>query len=190
MNNIILSAFVLIGAILVLNPNKSESFALVGGASRIGNWIENNRANPNYLDYPPCFDLCPASIKMFDILNNHKLIQKYKPIFEAQSLFLCEEVYTKKRNCMNTMINDRIYDLEKLGWNPIDLTYYSKLEGIIGNSIKKLDKKIISLMLGTMTIMEQQINKMIELSNEEIKNVKKLANTFYIVHFNALSKLC
>ena len=83
-------------------------------------YIENSRSNYSTDKFFPCFELCHFARNIFNILENYNLVEKYKNLLNVMSLILCQESYALESECKIIMINDRIDDLKKLGFEKLN----------------------------------------------------------------------
>ena len=162
--------------------NKSYSIVIIG-------YMENSRNNLNHKIYPPCFNLSNEAIEIFDIFNKQGLVIKYKRLFEAMSILLCEQNYLNKNVSMYSQIQERLDDLEILGYKRNDSRYINKVNKILNiTDSNKIQQFIYELLLRVVTIIEDEIIKLEstnDLSKDNIVIVKNLISTFYNNHHNS-----
>jgi hypothetical protein len=161
---------------------KKETF--IGGNSD-NIWSENKRGNSNYLIrnkiYPPCYDICGASQKQYDILHKYDLIEQYKLFLDLQSILLCQEVHLQNKKCNDTMIDERIEELKK------SLHKTKKGIDIVSNylSTKKSSVRLSDFLGYIVSNLELQKEKILnekKLSQEDKTLFLSLLDTFYNVH--------
>jgi hypothetical protein len=152
-------------------------------------YMENSRNNPNYKIYPPCFDLSNKAIEIFDIFNKHNIVIKYKKLFEAMSILLCEENYQNKNVSMHSQLQERLNDLEILGFKRNNSLYANKVNKILNiTDSNKIQQYVWELLLRVTTIIENEIINLEtnnDLSKDNIIIVKNLINQFYNNHYKS-----
>ena len=156
--------------------NNTYSTVIIG-------YMENSRNNPNYKIYPPCFNLSNDAIQIFDVFNKQGFVIKYKKIFEAMSILLCEENYQNKNVSMHSQLQERLNDLEILGFKRNNTLYTNKVNKILNiTDSNKIQQFIYELLLRVTTIIENEIIKLEsnnDLSKDDIIIIKNLINQFY-----------
>lgn len=154
-----------------------------------GAYSENNFGNSNDGKYPPCYNICGATKKIYDILENKNLLEKYHELLDLYSIVLCQEVYLKKKKCNETMFDER-YNLIVKSENIDD-----SIKKIVSDNIIDQPKnyKMIDFLNNITNNIEKNI-KLIklekDLSDKERKEIMKMNNVFYQVHYNELTKNC
>lgn len=177
----------LVGAMVGMILSQSKENLQVGGNLT---WLENDRGNPNYKNYPPCYDICGATRKIQDILDKHGLTQKYQKMLELYSLVLCQEVYLKTKKCENTMLDERINDLNRIG----SVSVIQRDREIVRNSIENLPSSMEMLYFLEKTTAELE-NIIPEIKQEsidakDIETIVKMNTVFYEVHYPVLAENC
>jgi hypothetical protein len=143
--------------------------------SNTNSWIENLRNNNNYKTYPPCFNLSNEAQKIYDILASKNMIEKHQILFEVYSILFCQIKYLRMKNCSNTMLLDRINDLEKLTGN-ISINNTKKLLNYISQSnIKNMNNLTLNFLNKLLFLIIKEIDR-INLSQNKISLIKKLNN--------------
>jgi hypothetical protein len=208
MNNLLISILIGVGSYLLLS--RKEKFTQYGGSDIINTpfttystktlgYIENNRQNSNYGNYPPCFDLCGASRIIFDILEKNSLVEKYKPILEAQSILLCQEKFLNVRLCYETMIENRLQDLANLGIprnyrsSQLYRKHIEQVKNILGKQYIKTGPDALELLIRVTIIIENQLEQIKNdenLSNEDINKIEERIKQFYSNHYELIAKGC
>lgn len=155
-------------------------------------WIENGRYNRNYGKYPPCFKLSSEAQEIFDILDKKNLILAHKVIFEVMSMILCQYKFLKSKMCADTMIEDRVKDLDALGYRRYDNTYRNKLKKIVGLNYEPASQSSLEFLLRSLTLIEYQLNKLeySGLNKSEFEQILSLVNKFYFKYFPTIAKDC
>jgi hypothetical protein len=135
MQNILLGVAAIVGLKLLCKNDNFTNKLLCKNDNFINTntWIENSRNNYNYKNYPPCFNLSTEAQKIYDILESKNMIEKHKILFEVYSILFCQIKYLKIKKCSNTMLLDRINDLEKLTSN-INISNYENLLKYVSRS--------------------------------------------------------
>lgn len=168
MQNILLGIAVAAIGLKLLSKNNNFS----------NSWIENSRNNNNYKNYPPCFNLSTEAQKIYDILASKKMIEKHKILFEVYSMLFCQIKYLRMKNCSNTMLLDRINDLEKLSGDinisnyKNILKYISQLNNKNNSTLKFLElcAFLISKEIDKINLSQNEISLIIELNNNICSN--------------------
>jgi len=152
-------------------------------------WIENSRNNNNYKNYPPCFNLSTEAQKIYDILASKKMIEKHKILFEVYSMLFCQIKYLRMKNCSNTMLLDRINDLEKLSGD-ISINYTKKLLNYISQSnIENMNNYTLNFLNKSLFLISKEIDR-INLSQNEISLIKKLNDYICLNFFQTIILNC
>lgn len=156
MQNILLGIAVAVIGLKLLSKNNNFS----------NSWIENSRNNNNYKNYPPCFNLSTEAQKIYDILASKKMIEKHKILFEVYSMLFCQIKYLRMKNCSNTMLLDRINDLEKLSGD------INQLNNKNNSTLKFLElcAFLISKEIDKINLSQNEISLIIELNNNICSN--------------------
>lgn len=211
MEKIILSALVGIGFYFLLSSSESSKVkklvndkvksceselgpVQLGGdtwsTETIG-WIENSRFNKNYNKYPPCFKLSKEAQQIYDMVENKNLVLTRKVLFEVISMILCQYKFLKSKICADTMIEDRIRDLDALGYIRYDNRYRNKLARLVGTNYNTSSQSSLEFLLRSLTLIEDEINKLNEKLNEtEMNQLKNLMGKFYSQFFVPVAKDC
>jgi hypothetical protein len=154
-------------------------------------WIENSRYNKNYNKYPPCFKLSNEAQQVYDMIENKNLVLTHKVLFEAISMILCQYKFLRSKMCADTMIEDRIRDLDALGYVRYDNRYRNKLAILVGTHYNTSSQSSLEFLLRSLTLMEDEINKLNEKLNEtEMNQLKNLMSKFYSQFFVPVAKDC
>jgi predicted transcriptional regulator len=152
-------------------------------------WIENSRNNNNYKTYPPCFNLSNEAQKIYDILESKNMIEKHKILFEVYSILFCQIKYLKIKNCSNTMLLDRINDLEKLTVN-INISNYKNLIKYVSQSnIANKNNSTLKFLELCAFLISKEIDK-INLSQNEISLIIELNNNICSNFFQTIVLNC
>jgi hypothetical protein len=158
-------------------------------------YIENARSNYTTDKYFPCFELCNFARDIFDILGNYNLVEKYQKLLNAMSLILCQEKYALESRC-NKMINDRIDDLKKLGFEKLNKMEYNKAISVtyayIGSFYKlKVNSNLEQLLVGSTYVMEKELNLLVnDINKKDYLKVIEFIQEFYKIHYNKLIDNC
>ena len=187
---------------LINNENLLESSqapAQLGGQTwsteSIG-WIENSRLNRNYNKYPPCFKLSKEAREIYDRLENKQLskenlILTHKVLFEVMSMILCQYTFLLSKMCVNTMIEDRIRDLDALGYVRYDNRYRPKLSKLVGKYYDTASQASLEFLLRGLTLIEDELTKLSYKINEnELNQIKILISRFTSQFFVLVAKDC
>jgi len=154
-------------------------------------WIENSRYNSNYNKFPPCFKLSKEAQQIYNIIENKNIIITHKVLFEVLSMILCQYNFLKSKMCVNTMIENRITDLDSLGYNRYDNRYRNKLITLLGNHYNTSSQYSIEFLLKSLTLIEDELNKIYNKINESEKNqLKSLIEKFYSDFFIYIAQDC
>lgn len=208
MNNLFISILIGVGSYLLLS--RKENFTQYGGSDLIDTpyttystktlgYLENNRQNMNYNKYPPCFELCGASRIIFDILDKNSLIEKYKPILEAQSILLCQEKFLNQKICYETMIENRLQDLANLGIprnyrsSQLYRKYIEQVKKILGEQYNKTGPDALELLVRVTIIIENQMEQIRndkDMNDEDISKIEQRIEQFYSNHYELIAKGC
>ncbi len=138
-------------------------------------WIENSRYNRGYKKYPPCFNLSLSAQEIYNILEAKDLITKHKVLLEVYSMILCQVTYLKSKLCPQTMLLDRIKDLDAFG-APRYSNYIDKLKKYISKSqLAKSSPISLEFLNKSLYLIDQQLNQ-INLSPDTIKLINNLNN--------------
>jgi hypothetical protein len=177
MQNILLG--IAVAAIGLKLLSKNDNFS--------NSWIENSRNNNNYKNYPPCFNLSTEAQKIYDILASKNMIEKHKILFEVYSMLFCQIKYLRMKNCSNTMLLDRINDLEKLSGD-INISNYKNILKYISqlNNKNNLTLKFLELCA---FLISKEIDK-INLSQNEISLIIELNNNICSNFFQTIVLNC
>ena len=156
MQNILLGIAVAAIGLKLLSKNNNFS----------NSWIENSRNNNNYKNYPPCFNLSTEAQKIYDILVSKNLIEKHKILFEVYSILFCQIKYLKIKKCSNTMLLDRINDLNNLIGN-ISINNTKKLLNYISQSnIENINNLTLNFLNKILFLLTKEIEKIVLPQNE------------------------
>jgi len=187
MNN--LFSLVLLTSVLHYFLSSSPIISQFGG-SKVS-FLEENRGNPKYQQYPPCYDICGASRKIHDILSKNNLTQKYHNLLEAHSLVLCQEVYTMKKPCENTMLKERLEETQnKFGEIKMTQEIKNRVEKLVDNQGSYQVNKFLE---NIMAICEREVKKIMEeknLNDSDKETIKQMNDTFYQVHYGVVAEKC
>lgn len=165
-------------------------YLLFGGRS----YLEEKRYNSTYskdgYNFPPCFDICGASRKIFMILKDKNLENKYYKLLEGHSLVLCQEVHIKSKECNRTMFDERIQDA--LNLKPSLIT--KKIVNIVNKNTNNIGSyKLHKFLRNITSILEDEMKKINQdtiLTKDEKNTILKMNDVFYQVHYPILSKKC
>jgi hypothetical protein len=161
---------------------------LLGKNNNFSNsWIENSRNNNNYKNYPPCFNLSTEAQKIYDILASKKMIEKHKILFEVYSMLFCQIKYLRMKNCSNTMLLDRINDLEKLSGD-INISNYKNILKYI-NQLNNKNNSTLKFLELCAFLISKEIDK-INLSQNEISLIIELNNNICSNFFQTIVLNC
>lgn len=154
-------------------------------------WIENSRYNKNYNKYPPCFNLSKEAQEIYDIAESKNLIIIHKVIFEVMSMIVCQYNFMGSKICTNTMIENRIRDLDALGYIRYDNRYRNSLITLVGNYYNTSSQISLEFLLRSLTLIEDELSKIYTKINEsEIIQLKILIRKFYSQFFVPIAKDC
>jgi hypothetical protein len=172
----------------LLGKNDNFSNTLLGKNDNFSNtWIENSRNNYNYKNYPPCFNLSTKAQKIYDILESKNMIEKHKILFEVYSILFCQIKYLKIKKCSNTMLLDRINDLDNFGGNINDSKILLKY--INQSNIEKLNYNTLNFLNKSLFLIIKELNKIV-LPQNEISLIKKLNNYVCSYSFQTIISNC
>jgi hypothetical protein len=175
----------------IRSPESNYQKAQLGGQNwsteTIG-WIENSRYNQNWGKYPPGFNLSSEAREVFDILEEKDLILTHKIIFEVMSMILCQYKFLQSKMCSDTMIEDRIKDLDALGYKRYNNKYRNKLKKIVGLTYDSASQSSLEFLLRGLTLIEDELDKLKNLYNYD--SINKLINKFYLNYFTTVAKDC
>lgn len=153
-------------------------------------YLEEPRGNPKYesggFDYPPCYNICGASRKIYEILSKNKIQSKYRRFLDMHSIVLCQEVHTMSRPCDQTMLRDRIAEA-RVGI--ISDTTRAKVAGLVNNKTGP----IVDFLEAVTQILEDEmtrINSEVMLTPEEKTTIREMNETFYKVHYGVVADKC
>lgn len=153
-------------------------------------WMENNRGNSNDGKYPPCYNICGATKAIYDILEKNKLIQKYSLLLNLYSIILCQEVYLKNKKCSETMIDERVAQIENiLGNKPIEEKHLKIIKNNINREPTKIMRKLMEI---TTVLIEEQIDNINKenINKEDLDKLNRMNTVFYNVHYPVISENC
>ena len=154
-------------------------------------WIENSRYNINYNKYPPCFNLSKEAQEIYDIAESKNIIITHKVLFEVISMILCQYNFMASKMCIDTMIENRIRDLDALGYIRYDNRYRNNLINLVGNYYNTSSQISLQFLLKSLTLIEDELGKIYKKSNEsEINQLKTLIGKFYSQFFVSIAKGC
>lgn len=158
-------------------------------------YLENSRSNYSTDKYFPCFKLCNFARDIFDILGNYNLVNKYQNLLNAMSLILCQERYALESRC-KLMINDRIDDLKKLGFEKLNKAEYNKAISVtyayIGSFYKlKVNSNLEQLLVGSTYVIEKELNLLVnDINKKDYLKIIEFIQEFYKIHYNKLIDNC
>lgn len=147
-------------------------------------WYEESRGNSKYKKYPPCYDLCGATRKIFDILDKMNMINDYYILLNVYSVILCQEKY-----CRKNMLLERLRDLKNSGGNELD----REAQQIVRQYAKLQNNEIGFLLVLATSIIIRELHKLVNdnrISNQDKHNIFNLNNTFYATHYDKLTQAC
>ncbi len=152
-------------------------------------WIENSRNNRNFKNYPPCFNLSFEAQKLFDLLENNDVILKHKVLLEVYSMILCQVTYLKSKLCPQTMLIDRLKDLDSFG--ALRYTnHYNNLVSYVSKKILYLSSPMtLEFLNKALYLIDKEIDQ-INLSQEKIDAIKKLNKQICSYAFPIIAKEC
>jgi len=139
-------------------------------------WIENSRNNRNYKTYPPCFNLSIPAQKLFDILASNNLVVKHKVLLEVYSMILCQVNYLQSKLCPQTMLINRLEDLDLFG----ALRYTNHYQNLTNYVSKKIlystSPMTLEFLNKALYLIDKEINQinLLDLSKDSIDNIKQL----------------
>ena len=152
-------------------------------------WIENSRNNRNFKKYPPCFNLSIQAQKLFDLLEANDLIVKHKVLLEVYSMILCQVKYLKSKLCPQTMLIDRLTNLDSFG--ALRYTnYYNNLTNYVSKNRLYLTSSLtLEFLNKALSLIDKEID-LINLSNDKIDNIKQLNKSICSYAFPIIAKEC
>lgn len=176
----------IVGLITYNVLEKKETF--IGGNSD-NIWSENKRQNTNYIIrgkvYPPCYDICGASQKQYDILHKYDLVDTYKLFLDLQSILLCQEVHLQDKKCNDTMIDERIEELKNsLHKTKEGIDIVSKFLSTKTGSIRL--SNFLGYIVSGLESQKKNILNEQKISIEDKTLFSSLLDTFYNVHIPIL----
>lgn len=152
-------------------------------------WIENSRNNNNFKTYPPCFNLSTEAQKIYDILASKNMIEKHKILFEVYSILFCQIKYLKMKKCSNTMLLDRINNLDNLTGN-ISINNTNKLLNYISQSnIENMNNLTLNFLNKSLFLIIKEIERIVLYQNE-INLIKKLNDYICLNFFQTIILNC
>ena len=152
-------------------------------------WIENSRNNYNYKKYPPCFNLSTEAQKIYNILASKNMIEKHKILFEVYSILFCQIKYLKIKKCSDTMLLDRINDLEKLSGDINISNYKNILKYISRSNIDYKNNLTLKFLELCAFLINNEINKF-NLSQNEISSIIELNKNICYNFFQTIILNC
>lgn len=165
----------------------SIKYKLTGGAI----WMENSRGNSNDGKYPPCYNICKITQTIYDILEKNKLQNKFSLLLNLYSIILCQEVYLKTKTCKNTMLDERLMEVNKLFDNRKIKNYH---KNIVNNNIKNepKHKEMRDLLEKITVLIEEEINKLKKekLTKIDLTKLERMNKIFYQNHYPIISLKC
>lgn len=154
-------------------------------------WKENLRGNSNDGKYPPCYNICGATKKIYDILEKNNLIKKYSLLLDLYSIILCQEIYLKTTDCKNTMLNERLIQINNLfGDRNVENKHLKIVNDNLENDPK--NKEMKELLDKTTVLIEEQISKIKKekINEKDLKILLNMNTVFYQVHYPIVSSKC
>lgn len=156
-----------------------------GGTNK---YSENQFSNFSKDKYPPCYEICGATKKVFDILENKNLLEKYHQLIDHYSIVLCQEVYLKQKKCSETMFDQR-YELISKNHIPENIKDIVN-ENIIDEPQNKIMIEFLENITFNIENNIEQIKNDSDLNKKEKQTIIKMNSVFYQVHYNELTKNC
>ena len=152
-------------------------------------WIENSRNNRNFEKYPPCFNLSIQAQKLFDLLEANDLIVKHKVLLEVYSMILCQVNYLKSKLCPQTMLIDRLTNLDSFG--ALRYTkHYNNLTKYVSKNILYLTSPLtLEFLNKALSLIDKEID-LINLSKDKIDNIKLINKLICSYAFPIIAKEC
>lgn len=152
-------------------------------------WSENDNGNPNFKKYPPCYDICGATRKIYDILEARKRLTPHKRLLDLYSMVLCQEKHLLRVNndCSKTMMHQRIKALKDLGARFTDVKAYEKVVKVLGNKVQRTSAR--DFLVGATYVLERHLASLMKdpkLTDEDKANIKSLHEVFYTVHYDKI----
>ena len=154
-------------------------------------WKENSRGNSNDGKYPPCYDICGATKAIYDILEKNNLLKKYTLLLDLYSIILCQEVYLKTKDCKNTMLDERLMEINNLfEGKEIQDKHLKIVNDNINNEPKH--KQMRELLEKTTVLIEEEMDKLNKetLEKSDLDKLNNMNTVFYQVHYPIVSKNC
>lgn len=173
----------------ILETNASAELDNITYSSTNLGWIENSRNNRNFKKYPPCFNLSIEAQKLFDILESYDMVVKHKVLLEVYSIILCQVSYLKSKLCPQTMLIDRLTDLDALG--ALRYTkYYNELINYVSKSILGLTSPIsLEFLNKSLFLIDKEIDKII-LPKDKIDDIKQFNKSICSYAFPIIARDC
>ncbi len=143
--------------------------------------------------YPECFEICPASKNIYNILKKFNLLEKYANIIDLHQYVLCLEIASRKE-CSHEKIKENIVYLMNTYGPPMNDP--KELANILIKHIAvdlQNPTPIITLLLLIADYLQREIEDLKQssiLKETDLQNFETNMETFYDVHFNELIKLC
>lgn len=153
-------------------------------------WSENDNGNPNFQKYPPCYDICGATRKIYDILEGRKRLAAHKRLLDLYSMVLCQEKHLLRVNndCSKTMIHERIKSLKDLGARFTDVAAFEKVMKILGNKVQRTSAR--DFLVGATHVLERHLASLMrdpKLTADDKAKIKSFHEVFYDVHYDKIA---
>jgi hypothetical protein len=149
-------------------------------------WLEtrfgNSEDKVGTVTYPPCYRICGASQRLYDIAASNGLLEKYKTFLEMQSILLCQEIYLQTKSCDQTMFTKR-HDYIKVF--PFTEKGHAITRKYAPNA-QPLTKRFLTHIASAMEEEKQKLKR--DVRPGDVDNVENLTNTFYAIHFPVIEK--
>lgn len=154
-------------------------------------WMENSRGNSNDGKYPPCYNICGATKAIYDILEKNKLLNNFSLLLNMYSIILCQEVFLKTKKCKDTMLDERLAEINNIFK---DRKVEDKHLKIVNDNIETEPKhKEMRELLEKITVLiEEEMNKLekTKLNKSDLSKINNMNTVFYQVHYPVVSSGC
>jgi hypothetical protein len=185
---IIILVFIITGLIIGLtlfnNTTSNTSIIISEETQKQQNnfWLENYRGYQNVDIFPPGFNISPPAKHIFNILNNYKLVNYYKQLFDILSMICCQQIELQNSNCSN--INIRYNQLLNMGANP-----NNNRATLIAAGYTSLQHNInANFIICAISIIENNMDNLINITKPDKEAIRGYLYIFYQTHLDPINK--
>lgn len=153
--------------------------------------FERERGNEPYGKYPPCYDICGATRSIYDRLEEESLLEEHAKLLELYSVVLCQEKHLLSkpgRRCSETMMDQRIRQLRSLGANERDPKALALVRKYV-TSKQLSSPEAVRFLVAVTNLLEREFARLEKggnLTRGQVASLRKLHDTFYMVHYDKI----